>query len=145
MLEMVEIEIPRLGAEERRMVWRFMRNIYLVIKIKSWKQYSNLHLETVIGLTSCAPPRNNWRFAYAYILKRIPWRLIYQTRREAAFHAEVPDEVARFLATLSDEKGPSHVKRDELIEFLNGMPKIEEVREFYELKKLTRTLKDIWR
>ena len=127
------------------MVWRFMRKIYLIIEIRSWKQYSSLDVETKIGLTCCSPPRNNWRLAYAYILKQVPWRLIYQTRREAAFYAEVPDEVAEFLATLSDEKGPSYVKRDELVEFLNCMPEIEEVKRFYEVKKLARTLKNFWR
>ena len=119
--------------------------LYLISWIRRWKQHSDLCTTLKIGLTYCPPPRNNWRLAYFYVVKRIPWLLLYKTRREVVFCARVPDEVAEFLATLSNEKGPSHVKSDELIEFLGRMPKIEEVKRFYEVKKLARTLKNIWR
>ena len=122
-----------------------MKLLYFISWIRRWKQHSDLRATLKIGLTYYPPPRNNWRLAYFYVVKQIPWLLLYKTRREVVFRARVPDEVAEFLATLSDEKGPSYVKRDELIEFLGCMPEIEEVKRLYEVKKLARTLKNIWR
>ena len=146
MLEVVEAEVLGLDIEERRDDLEVeMKLLYFISWIRTWKQHSDLRATLKIGLTYCPPPRNNWRLAYFYVVKQIPWSLLYKTRREIVFRARVSDEVAEFLVKLSDEKGPSHVKHDELIEFLSCMPKIEEVKRFYEVKKLARTLKDIWR